>query len=170
MTKQCQHLPAIKSHRLLHLWKKFEDMFDGTLGTWKTTPVYLELKYKANPVWSRPYPLPKVPKTMLIKEVERLVSLWVPEESNYSKFEAPYFAQPKTKTNCVRFLSDLRNLIRQLKRKPYPMPKIREMLLNLKGFQYTTSLELNMVYYYIRLSNQASNMCTIILPWGNYWY
>ena len=23
---------------------KFEDMFDGALGTWNTTPVYLELK------------------------------------------------------------------------------------------------------------------------------
>ena len=48
------------------------------------------------------------------------------------------------------------------------MPKIREMLLKLEGFKYTTSLDLNMGYYHIRLSDQASNLCTIILPWGKY--
>ena len=48
------------------------------------------------------------------------------------------------------------------------MPKICEMLLNLEGFQYAMSLDLNMGYYHIRLSNQASNVCTIIIPWGKY--
>ena len=46
------------------------------------------------------------------------------------------------------------------------MPKIREMLLNLEGFQYAMSLELKMGYYHIRLRYQASNLCTNILPWG----
>ena len=50
------------------------------------------------------------------------------------------------------------------------MPKIRDMLLNLEGFQYAMSLDLNMGYYNIRLSNQASNLCTIILPWSQYKY
>ena len=45
------------------------------------------------------------------------------------------------------------------------MPKIREMLLNIKGFKYALSLDLNMVYYHIRLSEKASNICTIIIPW-----
>ena len=44
------------------------------------------------------------------------------------------------------------------------------MLLKLEGFQYATSLDLNMGYYHIRLSNNASNLCTIILPWGKYCY
>ena len=92
------------------------------------------------------------------------------EESNDSKWGAPSFAQPKVKINHVIFLSDFRNLNRQFKRKPYPMPKIREILLNLEGFQYTTSLDLSMGYYHIRLSDQDSNLCTIILPWGKYWY
>ena len=50
------------------------------------------------------------------------------------------------------------------------MPKIREILLNLEGFQYATSLELNMGYDHIRLSDQDNNLCTIILPWGKYKY
>ena len=50
------------------------------------------------------------------------------------------------------------------------MPKIIEIILNLEGFQYATSLYLNMGYYHIRISKQASNLCTIILPWGKYRY
>ena len=44
------------------------------------------------------------------------------------------------------------------------------MLLNLEGFQYATSLELNMGYYHIHFRKQAINMCTIIQPWGTYCY
>ena len=38
------------------------------------------------------------------------------------------------------------------------MPKIREMLLNLEGFQYATLLDLNMGYYDILLRDQAINL------------
>ena len=50
------------------------------------------------------------------------------------------------------------------------MPKINDMLLELEGFQYATSLYLNMGYYHIRLSKNASNLCMIILPWVKYCY
>ena len=45
-----------------------------------------------------------------------------------------------------------------------------EMLLKLEGFKYATSLDLNMGYYYIRLSKNSSNLCTIVLPWEKYHY
>ena len=50
------------------------------------------------------------------------------------------------------------------------MPKINEMLLKLEGFQYATSLDLNMGYYHIRMIQDASNLCTIILPRRKYCY
>ena len=81
----------------------------------------------------------------------------------YSEWEAPYFAQTKPKSNRVRFISDFRNLNKKLKRKPYAMPKINEMVLKLKAFRYAMSLGLNMGYYHIQLSKNASNLCTIIL-------
>ena len=49
-------------------------------------------------------------------------------------------------------------------RKKYPMPNINEMLFKLECFQYDASLDLNMVYYHIRLSENSSNLCTIIIP------
>ena len=170
-TKKChKHLTAVERHRLFQLLKKFEDLFDGTLGTWNTNPLELELKDDAKPVCLRPYTVPKVHETKFRNEVERLVSLEVIEEENDSEWGAPSFAQPKAKANRVRFLSDFQNLNRKLKRNLYPMTKIREMLINLEGFKYATSLDLNMGYYHIRLRKKASNMCTIILPWVKYQY
>ena len=44
------------------------------------------------------------------------------------------------------------------------------MLLKLEGFQYATSLDSNMGYYHIQPREKKSNLCTIIIPWGKYWY
>ena len=61
--------------------------------------------------------------------VENLVLIRVLEREIDSEWGASYFAQPKTKTNRVPFLSELINLNNQLKCKPYTMPNINEMLL-----------------------------------------
>ena len=50
------------------------------------------------------------------------------------------------------------------------MPKISTTLQEVGGFTYATALDLNMGYYTIRLDPMASNMCTIIFPWGKYSY
>ena len=57
-----------------------------------------------------------------------------------------------------------------MKQKPYPIPKINGMLLKLEGFKYATSADLNMGYYHIWLRKKASNLCTVILPWGKFCY
>ena len=54
--------------------------------------------------------------------------------------------------------------------KPYPMPKLNEMLLRLEGFQYATSFGLNMGCYHIKLRGSASKVCTTILKWGKHQY
>ena len=66
--------------------------------------------------------------------------------------------------------SDFRRLNAKIKRKPYPLPRIGDILQNLEGFQYATSLDLNMGYYYVRLSDKSSNMCTIITEFGKFRY
>jgi len=70
----------------------------------------------------------------------------------------------------VRTISDFRELNKRIVRKPYPIPKISMILQELEGFTYATALDLNMGYYTIRLDPKASEMCTIIFPWGKYSY
>ena len=41
------------------LLKKYEHLFDGTLGVWNDEPYNIELKEGAKPYHSRPFPVPK---------------------------------------------------------------------------------------------------------------
>ena len=128
MAEQCQHINTAERYRLLTLLRKYEALFNVTFGTWNTAPADVELNDDAKPVCLIPYPVSRVQKAMSRKEVERLLSSGVIKEANNYKWGAPSFSQPKTKINHVRFLSDFRNLNRQLKRKPYPMQKARGIL------------------------------------------
>jgi hypothetical protein len=102
-------------------------------------------------------------------EVDRLCESGVLKKVNRSEWAAPTFIVPK-KDGSVRFISDFRELNKRIKRKPYPIPKIQDMLLNLEGFRYATSLDLNMGYYHIELTPNSKCLCTIVLPWGKYEY
>jgi hypothetical protein len=57
-----------------------------------------------------------------------------------------------------------------LKLMPYPIPKIAQMLQELEKFAYSTSLDLKMGYYTIKLDYDAQKLCTIVTPFGNYQY
>ena len=52
METQYQHITVTQHNELLKLLQKFEELFDGTLGTWKTDPLEFELKDNKNSVCS----------------------------------------------------------------------------------------------------------------------
>ena len=127
-------------------------LFDGTLGKWKGITHHIELKDpKAQPIPCRPYPVPVKNKHTLMLEIERLCKIGVLRRVNNSEWQSPSTIIPK-KDQTVRFITDYRKLNTQIKRKPYPIPNIRDTLLELEGFGFGTSLDLNMGYYHIELS------------------
>ena len=155
---------------LLGLLQRFEDLFDGTLGTFNMEPYNIELAEGAQPYHlKRPYTIPQAYIKTVKLEVERLVKLGILEKINDSEWAAGAFIIPK-KDKTVRFLTDFRELNKRIKRKPYPIPKIQELMLLLEGFMFATSLDLNMGYYHIVLTPFSRNLCTIVLPWGKYRY
>ncbi len=46
---KCKHLTANQQKKLLQLLTKYESLFDGTLGDWKTKPVSFQLKERVSP-------------------------------------------------------------------------------------------------------------------------
>ena len=166
---EMDHLDTTQKGNLLDLLQKYESLFDGTLGKWTGTEYHIELKPGAEPYHSRAFPVPRVHEPTLRLEVNRLVKEGVLRKVNHSEWGAPTFIIPK-KDGTVRFISDFRELNKRIKRKPYPIPKIQDMLLKLEGFQYATSLDLNMGYYHIELTPFSKRLCTIVLPWGKYEY
>ena len=167
--ENCTNLNEDQKQDLLQLLKKFEHLFDGTLGKWKSTPYDIQLKEGAQLFHAKSYPIPKVHEQTLRDEVDRLVKIGVLRKVNHSEWAAPTFIIPK-KDATVRFISDFRELNKRIKRKPYPIPNIQDMLMKMEGFQFATSLDLNMGYYHIELTPNSSRLCTIVLPWGKYEY
>jgi hypothetical protein len=85
------------------LLKKFEPLFDGTLGHWRTKPVSFQLKDGVTPYHGRAYPIPKVHKDVIMKEIQRLCYLGVLEWQPSSEWAAPLFIQPKKKKTGMLF-------------------------------------------------------------------
>ncbi len=165
----CKHLSANHQKKLLQLLKKYELLFDGTSGDWKTKPVSFQLKEGVSPYHGRAFPVPKIHKDTIKKEVERLCKLGVLERQPESEWASPSFIIPK-KDKTVRFLSDYWEVNKRLVRTPFPIPKRSTVLQEIEGFSYATALDLNMGYCTIRLAPDASKICTIIFPWGKYSY
>ena len=148
------HLSTSEKQKLQALLAKYEHLFDGSLGTWKMKDYSIELKQGVKPYHGRPYSIPKIYEQTLKEEIERLVKAGVLRKINHSEWGAPTFIIPK-KDKTVRFITDFRELNKRIRRKPFPLPKIQELLLKLEGFQYATSLDLNMGYYHITLNSMA---------------
>jgi hypothetical protein len=138
-------------------------LFDGTLGDWKIKPVSFQLKEGVSPCHGRAFPVPKIYKDTIMKEVERLCKLGVLERQPTSEWALPSFIIPK-KDKTVCFLSDFWEVNKRLIRKSFPIPKISMVMKEIEGFSFATALDLNMGYYTIRLDPDASKTCTIIFP------
>ena len=151
----CKHLKVDQQKKLLQLLKKYESLFDSTLGDWKTKLVSFQLKEGVSPYHGQAFPVPKIYKETLIKEVDRLVKLGVLERQPASEWASPSFIIPK-KNRTVCFLSNFWEVNKRLVRKPILIPKISMVLQELEGFTFATALDLNMGSYTIRLDPDAS--------------
>jgi hypothetical protein len=68
----CKHLSVDQQKKILRFLKKYESLFDGTLGDLKTKPVSFKLKEGVSPYHGRAFPVPKIHRDTIMKEVERL--------------------------------------------------------------------------------------------------
>ncbi len=75
----CKHLSTDHQKMQLQLLQKYESLFDSTLGDWKTKLLSFQLKEGVSPYHGRAFPVPKIHKNAIIKEVERLCKLVVLE-------------------------------------------------------------------------------------------
>ena len=156
---QQEQLNPVEKDKLKQLLLRYEELFDGTLGKWKGSPVELQLNKGVTLHHARAFPVPRVHPNTLKMEVERLCQLGVLRKVKRSLWAAPTFVIPK-KDGTVRFISDFRELNKRIRRVPYPIPHIQDMLMNLEGFQHATSLDLNMGYYHLGLSTKSRELWT----------
>jgi hypothetical protein len=82
-----------------------------------------ELKEGTKPYHGRSFPVPRVHEDTTVKE-NRSCDLGVMEFQPASAWASPSFIIPKTDTSA-RFISNFREVNKQLVRKPFRIPKIK---------------------------------------------
>ena len=98
-------------------------------------------------------------------EVERSCKMGALRKVNHSQWASPSFIIPK-KDKTVRFINDFRELNERVERTPFPVPKIQDVLLKLKGFACAASLGLNVGHCHAKLHPESKMSCTLVFPWG----
>jgi hypothetical protein len=132
-------------------------------------PISLQLMdSNCKPIHARAYTVPRSVEQQMQqrKENERLADIGILEEDYSSEWTSMYpsFAIPK-KNGTIRVVTDFRKLNLLLKRHPFPITKIRDMIRSMEGFTFVSALDLNMGYYHIKLDADAQKLCTIVSPW-----
>ena len=113
--------------------QKYLDIYEGSIGTLKIEPVKFELKPNSTPYHAKPFPIPKAYEKLTKEECQRFAKDKIWHHTLDSEWAAPSFIVPK-KTGDVRVVTDFRELNKRMIRKPYPIPKILDILQKMERF------------------------------------
>jgi Reverse transcriptase (RNA-dependent DNA polymerase) len=164
-----QHLTIEQRKSLKRLLQQFPILFNGELGHYPHCKVSLDIDPNAKPSYKRAYPVAHAHLKVFWDKLDRLCKLGVLKKVGASWWGSPTFIIPK-KDGTVRWVYDLQELNKVIKRRVYPLPRIADVLRKRSGYQFLTKLDISMQYYTFELDNQAKEFCTITTPFGNYQY
>ena len=133
------------------LLEKYSDVFNGELGTLKSTKAKLQLKPQAMPKFCKPRPVPFALKGALERELARLEGLGILRKVDHSDWAAPVVVVPKG-DGCLRVCGDYKITINPvLVVDQYPLPKPEDLMAQLVGGQRFSKLDLSQAYQQVLL-------------------
>ena len=137
MINQLNHLDPQQKEDLKQVLQGHTKLFDGTLGVYPHRKFHIDLIQGAVAKHARPYPVPVIHLQAFKKELLHLVEIGVLSPQGASEWASPTFITPK-KDGRVRWVSDLRELNKVVKRRQYPLPIIWDILRRHKGYSFFT--------------------------------
>ena len=143
---------------------------EGTVGNYKNMEVVFDTIKDIKPYHAKPYRIPVAEISLMKRAIEVMEANDALEKYHGNRpWAVPTFGIPK-KNNEIRIVTDFRKLNEAIKRNPWPMPTIQDMLHQCGGMLYATTLDLIMSYYAMNVREDMWHYLVIILPWGKYVY
>lgn len=164
-----KHLNDEQCKLLYDILSTFQTLFNNELKEFKGPRMDIELKPDVQPSFQKAYPVPNAHMQTFQTELNRLCQVRVLEKTRPTGWAAPTFIIPK-KNNQIRWVSDFRRLNRYIRRRPYQLPIIHDVLRRRFGYKYFTKIDISMQYYTFGLTDRAQSYCVIATPFGYYKY
>ena len=141
------HLPDDVQEKARNMLKKYESMWNGSLGKISVTEHRIQLKDDAQPVHLQPYRAGPKAREFETAEVQRMLDNDVIEPA-VSEWAAPVVIVSK-KDGSLRFCIDYRKLNDLTVKDSYPLPRIDECLDTLGHAKVFSTLDANSGYWQI---------------------
>lgn len=141
-----------KNEELEKLLLEFEDLFKEPKIA-RVEPVSIQVKENSQSQTSRPYHLSEKEKDFLKDELRKLMDRGVIRESN-SEWSAPVVL-PKKKDGTLRLCIDYRRLNPCLKQNNWPLPRIDDLLDQLKGKKVFSTLDQASGFWQIPITEES---------------
>ncbi len=147
------------------LLKEFPQLTKETMGTYHGSAHRIQLSPEAVPFAARVRPIPLGMRDAAQEEIREMdrQGIWKPVD--HSDWAHPMVTVPK-KTGAVRITTDLTKLNQFVIPDRFPLPRIKDILLNLSGSRVFSKLDLRKGYFHIPLHKESQHLTTTITPLG----
>ena len=166
--KTLKHLNDKQQAELLAVFKKNEPLFNGRVGKF---PREIHLDVDPNAVLyhhPRPYPVNHANMDVLKGELDRQETMGIIEKVYVpTEWCMPMFPRDK-KDGTIRTVHDFRWLNKAIRRRIHTLPKIDDILMGMREYEYLTKIDISMQYYAFWLDEESTWYCVFSTPFGKY--
>lgn len=148
--------------QLNEIIKLYNNISSEQMGLGLSSLVTHQIKTTGDPIKQRYYPVSPAKLISMNEEVDRMLELGVIRPSK-SPWSNPVVMITK-KDGTMRFCVDCRKLNSVTVRDSYPLPRIQNILDNLKGARYLTTIDLSSAFWQIRLVDDSCEKTAFVVP------
>lgn len=166
------HLNQEEREMLTALCNKYKDIFrkpGQRLSCTRTVQHEIPVSAEQAPINQRPYRLPETQKATVKQHIDEMRANGIIRES-CSAWNSPIIIVPKKGKDKTRFCTDYRKLNEVTKGDAHPLPNITEILDQLGGMRYFSTLDLSAGFHQIEIKESDKEKTAFSTPQGHFEY
>lgn len=167
-----EHLNSEERDELLKLCNKYADIFRKPgqhLSCTDAVKHVIPVSQDQLPINQRPYRLPEAQKPLVEQHIREMKANGIIRPS-VSPWNSPVVIVPKKGVDKTRFCTDYRRLNEVTKGDAHPLPNITEILDQLGGMKYFSTLDLSSGFHQIEIKEEDKEKTAFSTPQGHFEY